>query len=203
MKALKYIIVLIATNAFSQNVFNGYVFKEKLNTVNFYITDDNKNIRQNKRLDTINNKKDDIKAYKFDFSFPTDSLDISSSYGKRFHPVDKISRKHNGIDIKVKKAKVKSVLRAIVKDVGYTENNGNFIILDSGIYTFYYLHLDQIFVSKNENIAVGQIIGISGNTGLSTGYHLHFGIKENGVWTDPIKILRIFTEIYINQNSTK
>ncbi|HEY52663.1 MAG TPA: peptidoglycan DD-metalloendopeptidase family protein [Caldilineae bacterium] len=68
---------------------------------------------------------------------------------------------------------------------------GNLIIIDHGNgFRTYYAHLSRIFVRQGESIGQGQRIGSVGNTGNSTGPHLHFEIRQNGVLRNPIGYLR-------------
>ena len=64
-------------------------------------------------------------------------------------------------------------------------NHGNHVIT---IYV-HLLHKDIAGVKKGAKVVAGQLIGLMGMTGRATGYHLHFGVKVNGVWTDPTKYL--------------
>jgi murein DD-endopeptidase MepM/ murein hydrolase activator NlpD len=64
-------------------------------------------------------------------------------------------------------------------------NHGNHVIT---IYV-HLIHRDTAGVKKGAKVVQGQLIGLMGMTGRATGYHLHFGVKVNGVWTDPTKYL--------------
>ena len=64
-------------------------------------------------------------------------------------------------------------------------NHGNHVIT---IYV-HLIHKDIAGVKKGAKVVQGQLIGLMGMTGRATGYHLHFGVKVNGVWTDPTKYL--------------
>jgi len=68
---------------------------------------------------------------------------------------------------------------------------GNYIILkhDSG-YQSLYAHLSKITVKEGSYISKGSVIGLSGNTGQSTGPHLHFSLFKNGQALDPLKYLK-------------
>lgn len=65
------------------------------------------------------------------------------------------------------------------------EGYGNLVIVENGPYKTYYAHLSKIPVSAGQIVKEGAIIGLSGNTGNSTGPHLHYEVRKNGVAVDP------------------
>jgi murein DD-endopeptidase MepM/ murein hydrolase activator NlpD len=74
-----------------------------------------------------------------------------------------------------------TVIHAGWNDQGY----GNLVIVENGDYRTYYAHLSSIPVSVGDAVAAGSVIGLSGNTGHSTGPHLHYEIRKNKVAIDP------------------
>jgi murein DD-endopeptidase MepM/ murein hydrolase activator NlpD len=62
---------------------------------------------------------------------------------------------------------------------------GNLVIVENGAYRTYYAHLSSIPVSVGDTVRAGTTIGLSGNTGNSTGPHLHYEIRKNNVPVDP------------------
>ena len=115
-------------------------------------------------------------------SMPVDGkLSITSGFGNRIHPVLGFMKMHNGIDIAVSYQRVKAVLDGVVSNVGYDAASGNFMkIRHSEKYETAYLHLSEIYYKPGERVNAGYVIGRSGNSGRSTGPHLHFAVKENG-----------------------
>ncbi len=97
---------------------------------------------------------------------------------------------HNGIDIRViEGADVYAAAAGTVKYVGCDEENGNYIIIDhgSGITTFYaHLETYSLAVRTDDIVRQGDIIGNVGNTGMSTGPHLHFEIRNNDFSVNPL-----------------
>lgn len=73
------------------------------------------------------------------------------------------------------------VIHAGWNDQGY----GNLVIVENGNYRTYYAHLSSIPVEVGDQVAAGTVIGLSGNTGNSTGPHLHYEIRRNKVTIDP------------------
>jgi murein DD-endopeptidase MepM/ murein hydrolase activator NlpD len=120
------------------------------------------------------------------FIMPVDGI-ITSSFGIRVHPVFNTEKMHNGIDID---AEIGTPIRAAttgrVMEVGEDYLNGKYIKLENGQYVTIYAHCNMINVKKDDSIKQGDIIGEVGDTGLTSGPHLHFEIHENGMAIDPI-----------------
>ena len=116
---------------------------------------------------------------------------ISSAFGERIHPVTGEKNFHNGIDIAANHGDdVLTVHSGSVNKTGYDDANGNFVIISHGEgVSSIYIHLSVISVSLGESLSPGQKIGEVGSTGMSTGPHLHFEIKENGVSVNPQKYI--------------
>jgi murein DD-endopeptidase MepM/ murein hydrolase activator NlpD len=81
---------------------------------------------------------------------------------------------------------VQSTMDGRVVHAGWNNQGyGNLVIVENGSYRTYYAHLSSIPVSVGDTIKAGSIIGLSGNTGNSTGPHLHYEIRMDGVQIDP------------------
>lgn len=124
---------------------------------------------------------------------------ISSKYGPRSAPTAGASSNHAGIDVSVPRGTlVLSTEAGTVQNVGSNNARGNYItvLYDSG-YQGTYQHLDSSLVKAGQRLAEGAALGLSGNTGISTGPHLHFEVKDTtGKTIDP--------EIYLkNMNNGK
>lgn len=116
---------------------------------------------------------------------------ISSKFGNRHHPIDGITKFHGGVDIAVPTGTaVGAAAEGIVSFAGRKGGYGNLVIIDhpDGRQTRY-AHLSSFSVSEGETVSIGQQIARSGSTGKSTGPHLHFEIRENGIVVDPMRIL--------------
>ena len=116
---------------------------------------------------------------------------ISSGFGERIHPVSGERNFHNGIDIAAGHGDdVHTVHSGTVEKTGYDNANGNYVVISHGdAVTSIYIHLSAISVSYGEKVSENQKIGEVGSTGMSTGPHLHFEIKENGVSVNPEKYI--------------
>jgi murein DD-endopeptidase MepM/ murein hydrolase activator NlpD len=98
-----------------------------------------------------------------------------------FHPG------HNGIDFGVVVGTpVEATMDGKVTYAGWnTQGYGNLVIVENGDYKTYYAHLSSIPVAVGDSVSAGATIGLSGNTGNSTGPHLHYEIRQNNVAIDP------------------
>lgn len=112
---------------------------------------------------------------------------ISSKYGYRFHPIDKVTKFHSGIDMATAYASVVyASASGVVKLAGNVAGYGNMIIIDHKYgFSTYYGHLTKIYTKKNAIVKRGQPIGFAGSTGKSTGDHLHFEIRKNNKPINP------------------
>ena len=114
---------------------------------------------------------------------------ITSLFGMRTNPVNQQQEFHNGLDIAVAEGTpVLAVRCATVYHAGFSHINGYYIRLrcDEG-YHFVFAHLSEILAKVNDRVSQGDIVALSGNTGRSTGPHLHFGITKNGQVLDPLR----------------
>jgi hypothetical protein len=124
---------------------------------------------------------------------------INSGFGNRTDPLTGQNTYHSGIDIGVPLGTpVMSSFDGVVTTVNYPKSSDSASAQDAGIYAVVmsqdpelnmssrYLHLSESFVAAGQNVKKGQIIGLSGNTGRSTGPHLHFEmIPPGGEAVDP------------------
>jgi murein DD-endopeptidase MepM/ murein hydrolase activator NlpD len=112
---------------------------------------------------------------------------ITSGYGMRVHPVFNTEKKHEGIDIDAEVGEpVKAALGGVVEEVRKDDYFGNIIVIDhgKGLKTVYG-HLGEVKAVVGREVTQGEVIGSVGNTGISTGAHLHFEVWRNGKAVDP------------------
>ena len=112
-------------------------------------------------------------------------------FGMRMHPILKKVRMHEGIDIITDiGTKVTASGKGKVVFAGYKGSYGLTVEIDHGFgYRTLYAHLSRSLVKKGETVNRGDLIATSGNTGLSTGPHLHYEVEHNGVKQDPVKFI--------------
>jgi len=118
-------------------------------------------------------------------------IHITSPFGNRIHPIFGTRKNHNGIDLKAYYENVYSVMDGIVTASGWDpKGGGNYIKINHfGRFETAYLHLSEIYYKVGERVKAGFIIAKSGNTGNSTGPHLHFSVREFGQLINPTHFL--------------
>lgn len=116
-------------------------------------------------------------------------MEVTSPFGVRWHPVFKQYRHHDGVDLRANSDGVFSPYDGVIQKVASDYAYGNIIFINHGLNTLSFsAHLAKPLVTKGDVVKRGELIAISGNTGAyTTGPHLHFGIKFNGKWVDPMK----------------
>ena len=140
------------------------------------------------RYDLINESKEEYSKIVMPVK---NKISITSPFGSRLHPIFGTTKFHNGIDLKANYENVYSVMDGIVSDVGWdSKGGGNFIkIKHFNRFETSYLHLSEIYYQVGELVNAGFIFAKSGNTGNSTGPHLHFSVKEFGQIINPAHFL--------------
>lgn len=118
---------------------------------------------------------------------------ISSGFGKRNDPINGKNAFHEGVDIRGEKGeKVFATAGGVVVNVGKNGGYGNIIEIDHGNgYRTVYAHLQSYLVKRGETIKQGQVIGQVGDTGRSTGAHLHYEIRLNNRPINPTKFMKV------------
>ena len=113
---------------------------------------------------------------------------LSSLFGSRVHPVTGKANNHTGIDIPAPSGTpIKAAKSGVVTTSTYNSSYGNYVVVShsDGTSTLY-AHMVRRGVSKGQTVSQGQTIGYVGTTGSSTGNHLHFEVRVNGVRKDPV-----------------
>ena len=125
------------------------------------------------------------------FIWPTGTTLITSEYGNRLHPVHNEWRFHSGIDIGAYYGEaIVASKSGEVASAYYDEGYGNFVTIyhSDGTVTLY-AHMSEMLCSAGDWVEQGQVIGLVGSTGWSTGPHLHFEIHISGGTVDPLLYL--------------
>ena len=113
---------------------------------------------------------------------------VSSYYGYRINPVTGQEQFHRGVDIVVPTGTtVLAAMDGTVTTATYDASYGNYVVIeDSNGYCTKYAHMDTLSVSAGQTVTHGTTIGTTGNTGSSTGSHLHIECLYNGEYYNPL-----------------
>lgn len=122
----------------------------------------------------------------------TTSRRITSNYGGRDTGIPGASTNHKGVDIGgvFYDSKVLATKAGVVITSAYVSSYGNYVVISHGKgNTTLYAHMSSRSVKEGDTVKQGQVIGVTGSTGISSGPHLHYEIVENGKRVDPKQYL--------------
>ena len=162
-----------------------FIYNSDVNTLNFAeeLYDEWSNELTHYRNSTL--LPDEFKIDLRNFTMPTDSKQVTSVYGQRW------GRLHAGLDIKVYIGDtIRAAFDGKVRIVKYDARGyGKFVVIrhPNGLET-YYGHLSKQLVKENQDVKSGEPIGLGGNTGRSTGSHLHFETRLCGISINPAEL---------------
>lgn len=162
-----------------------FIYNSDVNTLNFAeeLYDEWSNDLTHYRNSTL--LPDEFKIDLRNFTMPTDSKQVTSAYGQRW------GRLHAGLDIKVYIGDtIRAAFDGKVRIVKYDARGyGKFVVIrhPNGLET-YYGHLSKQLVKENQHVKSGEPIGLGGNTGRSTGSHLHFETRLCGISINPAEL---------------
>ena len=127
---------------------------------------------------------------------------LTSRFGWRNDPINDKRAYHRGVDIRGKKGSdVKATANGIVKLENYDRGNGRYVLVDHGNgFITKYAHLKKNLVKKGDTVERGQVIGLVGNTGRSTGPHVHYEIHYDNKIVNPTRFVRIARYLKRSQN---
>ena len=129
-------------------------------------------------------------------TYPLKSIKVTSPYGYRRDPITGKQSWHNGLDLRAKNEPAYSMMEGIVEKIGYDSRSGNYVTLKHGNYHVSYCHLSSVIVGKGERVFSGTIVGVTGNTGRSTGCHLHLTCKKDGESFNPTILLNLIEKSF-------
>lgn len=135
-------------------------------------------------------------------------LRISSGFGMRYHPIYKVRKFHTGIDIpKPKGTSVYATGNGTVVRKGYCSGYGYFIeIAHAGNFRSFYAHLSKTMVNKGDTVNIATQIACVGNTGVSTGFHLHYEVRKGKRYLNPAEwcycLIEIWNKQILNEKTT-
>lgn len=131
---------------------------------------------------------------------PLEKVRVTSSFGAREDPFRDMPAKHEAVDLGgIVGEPVFATAPGKVVRAGSWGWYGNMVEIDHGMgFRTRYAHLDKIFVSKDDAVQQGDKIGVVGNTGRSTGAHLHYEVRVNGYAVDPIHFIGAKRNVFKN-----
>lgn len=136
------------------------------------------------------------------FGNPSPASDITSDFGNRLDPFLGRLALHAGIDFRATVGtRIRATAPGTVTNAGLTGGYGNMVEIDHGNgVSSRYAHLSTVLVKVGDRIKVGDVVAKSGNTGRSTGPHLHYEIRLNGQAVDPMRFLNAGSKLasYMN-----
>ena len=118
-------------------------------------------------------------------SLPLKRIKVTSPFGMRKDPFTGKRKMHNGIDLYARNDEVYAMFPGVVKKVGCDKRSGNYVTLQHGDYTVSYCHLSRVTIKEKTPVLAGNVVGITGNTGRSTGEHLHITLRKNNEYVNP------------------
>ncbi len=138
------------------------------------------------RIDSLGDKCNHIPAIQPVIN-PQLSL-LTASYGMRIHPFYKTLKSHQGVDYTIPEgSRVFATADGRIKEISTRSTSGKSVVIDHGNgFETSYSHLGKINVTRGERVKRGDIIALSGNSGLSLAPHLHYEVRHNGMRVDPI-----------------
>ena len=145
---------------------------------------------------SVDNKQKQWTSSYPSITYPLKSIKVTSPYGYRCDPFTGKQSWHNGLDLRAKNEPAYAMMDGIVEKVGYDNRSGNYVTLRHGNYHVSYCHLSSIIVRKGERVFPGIIVGVTGNTGRSTGSHLHLTCKKDGESFNPTILLNLIEKSF-------
>ena len=146
--------------------------------------------------DSVDNKQKQWTSSYPSITYPLKSIKITSPYGYRRDPFTGKLSWHNGLDLRAKNEPAYAMMDGIVEKIGYDSRSGNYVTLKHGNYHVSYCHLSSVIVGKGERVFSGTIVGVTSNTGRSTGCHLHLTCKKDGESFNPTILLNLIEKSF-------
>jgi murein DD-endopeptidase MepM/ murein hydrolase activator NlpD len=165
--------VLAATYSGQVGSFAGYRFTDPESTTDYY-NDDGQNLRKTFQKSPLRFSR------------------VSSFFGRRFHPIQRVMRQHFGIDyVAPKGTPVEAVSDGRIVSAGWSGGYGRLVVVGHAEgYQTRYGHLSGFGkgIRSGAPVRQGQVVGYVGSTGASTGPHLHYEVRKNGSAVNPFKL---------------
>ena len=192
-KTIKKRIVMITKNKTSNKYLGIYLLIMPLVCLMLYAFSSNEKLPKNSGIVQMQNMiivPNDLNQPSL---YPVDSKKVKRifGYGERINPITKKKDFHYGMDFSISEGEeIISTADGVVIDAKLDDARGNYVVIQHNeAFSTLYSHLKSISVQVGDNLEKGMIIGYVGNTGFSTGPHLHYEVFKNGKNVNPIDYL--------------
>lgn len=143
--------------------------------------------------DTASMRKQWIDSY-LSVSYPLKEIYVTSPFGVRTDPFTKKRKRHNGLDLRADRCEIYAMMHGIVVKAGQDRVSGKYVTVRHGDFSVSYCHLSEWRVKKGDCVRPGDVVGISGSTGRSTGPHLHLTVRLGRRHINPVVLLQFIDE---------
>lgn len=144
--------------------------------------------------DTASMRKQWIDSY-LSVSYPLKEICVTSPFGVRRDPFTGRKSRHEGLDLKAAQGEeAYAMMHGLVIKVGSDKRSGKYVTLRHGDFSVSYCHLSECLVKKGDCVRPGDVVGISGSTGRSTGPHLHLTVRMGRRHINPGIFLQLIDE---------
>lgn len=126
--------------------------------------------------DTASIRKQWIDSY-LSVSYPLKEIFVTSPFGVRTDPFTKKRKKHNGLDLRADRCETYAMMHGIVVKTGQDKVSGKYVTVRHGDFPVSYCHLSECRVKRGDCVRPGDVVGVCGSTGRSTGPHLHLTVR--------------------------
>ena len=128
-------------------------------------------------------------------SYPLNHIQVTSEYGMRKDPISGKQSKHSGLDLRARQDSVFAMLAGQIVKVGEDRRSGKYVTIDHGAVTVSYCHLSKVLLKEGTKVRAGSAVAITGNTGRSTGEHLHITCRYHGTTVDPMLVIQFVKRV--------
>ena len=190
-KVTEFFSKILADETKKENNKDVNIVNENSETVSNLEENSQKIVANENSESSLNEMDLDVENLKNAYSFinPITGI-VSSKFGSRESEYQKVTGYHTGVDVAAEEGTIiKASMEGIVELVSSEGDYGNHINIRNNNVSTLYAHCSKIFVKEGQIVGQGQEIGAVGNTGNSTGPHLHFEIRIDDRFVDPLKIL--------------
>lgn len=201
-----FVFLMLCTSISAFGQFNTVTQQSKRYNIerihDYPITKSNPHLSEKTPVTTLKQPSDSLRQQCIErylnVSFPMKQLVITSPFGQRKDPFTGKKRNHNGLDLHACGDEVFAMLDGTVKKTGEDKRSGKYIIIQYGDFAVSYCHLSRIWVKQGTKVKAGEVVGITGNTGRSTGEHLHITCRKDNKYIDPTILIQFVREIKEN-----